>query len=950
MHQSSRRTFRFAFATFLAMLTGCSEPAKTNPPPTDPFGPLGEVAELPVAERVDIENLAAPVDVVRDKDGRPHIYASTIEDAVRVEGYLVAQDRHLQVEFFRRVAEGRLSEVLSDADPSVIDTDISFRHVGLHRTAKNQYAALNPEQKTLVDAYADGISQYFRALRNGDFALPAGILIVQASAFTDFTGVDALAVARLQTYLLSYDADSDVSWTLNIEALRKAFSPTSSDPKIAARVGIVQDVFRFAPWDPTTTTTGYPMGITGGKPTGKPTGNAPVIPDLGERTERYRAGLRWFKDLVAPEGSGSNNWAVHSSRSATGHAIVASDPHLSLSAPSVFWPVSMEVKSSDPKKQWKVSGISFPGIPGIILGHNEHIGWGATTTGYDVSDVYAETLTADGKSVQFEGKTVALETIDEVIGMQGGGSYTYQVKVVPHHGPILPEITADHKVLPLDPMKGALSVKWTGFDATNEVAAIFGLLQATNVDEARETMKQFKVGGQNWMIGDDQGNILWTSHVNLPKREAGALGWDPATMSGTLPCFVLPGDGSAEWNGFLDSNLVPWAKNPTAGFLATANNDNIGDTLDNDPSNDKLPDGTPMYIGAGFDLGFREGRITERLQKLEKATPEDLASIQGDARSAMGSRLTPLLLATIDKAEAEKKTPGTHPDLTSIVMDAGYDSTKILAIKDLLTKWGTESEYEAASGIDPTTNKPLPESGDTAAEVRASQATLVFNTYLLRLIARTLSDEFGLAGRSVDSQMRAKAILALSSSDPTKLATYDAGTGQSILWDDVNTPEQETKDERIMRALLDAMSILEKNVGANLADYRWGAVHTIRFEAIVPLFTALSIPPGSNSTFPNGFPRHGDNYAVDVAGFSLSSSVDKLPNFTYGHGPTQRFVVDLDPAGPKAWNALPGGAIWDSQNPHFADQAELWRRNQTHQVPFALPDVIAAAESRIVMK
>jgi len=892
-----------------------------------------------------IDNLGGPVDVVRDKDGRPHIYASTIADAVRVEGYLVAQDRHLQVEFFRRAAEGRLAEVLADADPSVIDTDISFRHLGLLRTAKKQYAALSPEHKSLVDAYADGISQYFRALRNREVALPAGILIIQADAFTDFTGEDALAIARLQTYSLSYDADSDVSWTLNLEALKKTFLASAGDPKIAARSGMAQDVFRFAPWDPATTTTGYPTGVGGNKPNAK----APNITDLGGRTERYRTGLRWFKDLIAPEGSGSNNWAVAAGRSSTGHALVASDPHLSLSAPSVFWPVSMEVKSTDPKKQWKVAGISFPGIPGIILGHNEHIGWGATTTGYDVSDVYAETLTPDGKGVVYKGQTVALETIDEEIKLQGGGSYVYKVQVVPHHGPIMPEITADHKVLPLDPAKGALSVKWTGFEATNDVAGIFGLLQAKNVDEAREQLKEFKVGGQNWMIGDTAGNILWTSHVNLPKRDMGALGWNPATMSGTLPCFVLPGDGSAEWNGFLASDLVPWEKNPAAGFLATANNDNIGDTLDNDPSNDKLPDGSPMYIGCGFDLGFREGRIKERLQKLDKTTPEDMASIQGDVRSALGSRLTPLLLTTIDKAEAERKTPGTHPGLSAIVMEAGYDATAIAAVKDLLTKWGTESDYEAASGMDPATNSPLPESGDTAKEVRAAQATLVFNTFVLRLLSRVLSDEFGLAGRQVDSQMRAKAILSLCLNDPTKLATYDATSGQSILWDDLGTPEQETKDERIIRSLLDAMGILSKNVGPSLGDYRWGAYHTIRFEAIVPIFGQLAIPPVGNKTFPNGFPRHGDNFAVDVAGFSTSSSVDKLPNFAYGHGPTQRFVIDMDPAGPKAWNALPGGAIWDSQNPHFADQAELWRRNETHAVPFSVADVVAAAESRIVI-
>ncbi len=804
---------------------------------------------------------------------------------------------------------------------------------------------MSAEHKGIVDAYANGVTQYFRALRNKEAALPAGILIIQSDAFTDFTGEDALAIARLQTYLLSYDGDADISWTLQINALRSGFPADSMDPALAARSGLVKDLFRFAPADPAITTPDYPKGKSGTKPKAP----APKVQGLAEQTARYRAAYRQIKDLVAPEGFGSNNWGVVGAKSSTGHAIVASDPHLQLSAPAVFWPVSMEVKSSDPAKSWKVSGISFPGIPGIILGHNENIGWGATTSGYDVTDAYAETLTPDGKAVVFKGQNVPLETIEEVIQIQGAAPLVYNVPVVPHHGAIIPEITADHKVAPLDPVKGAYSIRWTGTEPTSEVAAIFKLLQAKNVDEARESLKEFKVGGQNWMIGDTQGNILWTSHVDIPKRDAGALGWDPATMTGTLPCFVLPGDGSAEWNGMLAADLVPWEKNPAVGYLATANNDLIGDSLDNDPSNDTLPDGSPMYLGCSWDLGFRQGRILERLKAIDKATPQEMSSIQGDVRSAMGSRLAPLLITVIDRAEAERATPGTHPDLTAVVADPMYDAMAIAKVRALLTTWGTESNYEAASGMDPATNKPLAESGDTAVEVRAAQATLVFNTFAARLMTRSLGDEFAKAGTSLGSQMRVNGLLQLILSDPTKLATYDATTKQSILWDDLNTPEQETMDERFIRALLDAIGTLSKTVGPDLADYRWGAYHTIRFEAIIPLFGALAIPPTGNNVFPKGFPRHGDNFAVDACNFSGSGGPDVMPRFTYGSGPTQRFVVEMDPAGPKAWNAMPGGAIWDAQNEHFADSAELWRRNETHAVPFLLPDVVAAAESRLVL-
>ena len=116
-----------------------------------------------------------------------------------------------------------------------------------------------------------------------------------------------------------------------------------------------------------------------------------------------------------------------------------------------------------------------------------------------------------------------------------------------------------------------------------------------------------------------------------------------------------------------------------------------------------------------------------------------------------------------------------------------------------------------------------------------------------------------------------------------------------------------------------------------------------------PLYGKLSIPPQGDATFPNGFPRHGDSFNVDSSDFTYSTYVDEAPRFNYGHGPTQRFVIDMDPAGPKAYNALPGGAIWDNESPHFADEAELWRKNETHAVPFLVDDVIAAKESRTVV-
>lgn len=965
MHTALLRSLFAVFCLSSLASSGCSDdeaPATTsNPmpsvmptvvPPAGVTGPIGERADLPVDDRITIDHLSAPVDIVRDSFGRPHIYASTVTDALRVQGYLIARDRHLQLDFLRRVSEGRLAEILGQLDPSLIDLDITYRHIGLGRVAKAQYDALPPgEIRDALDAFADGVTQVFRRIRSKEILLPSAIIGIEPTAFTDWSGVDSLAIGRLQSYLLSFDADQDIIKQLFFDAARKTFTAADPDPLLSKRAGLERDLFRFAPIDPATTSTGYPA-MTSARAQAPVQVKAPAhekgVRNIGDIADGYLRALQHSRDLLNPDGFGSNNWAVAPSRSANGHAMIASDPHLQLSAPGIFWPVSIDVDSKD-GKGLKVAGVAFPGLPAIILGHNEHIAWGATVAGYDVSDVYAETLTPDGESVMWKGKPVPLQTIEEVINIQGGAPYVYKVKVVPHHGPIQPNISATHTVDPLDPQKGALSIRWTGLEATNELGAIVNLLRAKDVDEARQALKTFDVGAQNWMLADTSGNVLWTSHAVVPIRDPKAFQWDPATYQGTIPCMVLPGDGSAEWTGKLQDDLVPWAKNPAAGFIATANNDPIGDTLDNNPTNDHLPDGTPMFLQCSFDVGFREGRILTRLK--EHTGPfsrEDLASIQGDVRSGMGAALAPTLIAAIAQAEAERTTPGSHPELSAVVKDPGYTKERAALATELLVAWGKDADYKAAAGIDLATNQPLAATGENAVEVKASQATLIFNAWLVRVLERTLGDELDrMGGERLGRGTRSKAFLRLVQADPTTFATFDPATKDSSLWDDLTTPAIETRTEQMIRALIDAWSSLDKLAGPDQANYRWGAHHKVKFTALIALFGELSIPPGSDTKFPGGFPRPGDSFSVDSSDFGFGKLAGAL-NFNYSSGPTQRFIAEMDPAGPKAHNAFPGGVIWDSGSPHFRDEAELWRKNQTHPVPFSLADVIANKEKRIV--
>jgi len=955
MRSYASRSFLVAATLAALALPGCSssetKPPDTKPPATDPFGPIGERSDLPVDERITIENLSAPVDIVRDKYGRPHIYAATLTDAMRVEGYLVARDRHFQLEFFRRVSEGRLAEIVGAADKSSIDLDISFRHLGLARVAKKQYDDLSPdsESRAALDAYADGVTQVFKKIRSNEIRLPQGIFGIDTQAFTDWTGVDSLAIARLETMLLSYSADQEIGIFSILDAARSVFTSASADPLVQKRAGLELDLIRFAPADPATITTGYPMN------TGKSVKNPPPSPfikgaDIRDMTRGYIGAMAHSRELLNPEGFGSNNWSIAPDKSATGHAMVASDPHLTLYGPSIFWPISVDItadKDGDASKNMKFAGVAFPGIPAIILGHNESLGWGSTTAEYDVNDVYAETLTPDGKAVMFEGKTVPIETIDEVINIQGGQPYTYSVQYVPHHGPIIPTILPNHTVAPIDPQAGALSVRWTGLEATHEIDAVFALLRSHDVDEARQALKQFGVGAQHWNLADTKGNILWTSHANIPMRTAAAMAWDATTYTGTIPCGVLPGDGSAEWQGYLDSDLVPWVKNPAAGFIATANNDPIGNTLDNDPTNDTLPDGKPMYLACTYDVGFREGRVQKRIK--DHTTPfttDDLSAIQADVRSAMGASLTQTLIDAIDRAEEERKTPGSHADLSAVVKDPGYDPVWVAKARELLLAWGKDADYRAASGIDNDTNMPIDEAKDPV-EARAAQATLIFNTWLVRVLGRTFEDELSRMKASLPRDFTSKAFLRMVHDDPKTLATYDAAAQDSALWDDIDTPEVETRSERMIRALVDAYVTLKDSAGTDPSTYRWGAHHTVTFRALIPLFGEMSIPPSSDTLFTKGFPRPGDSFSVDASSFGFAK-LGSAPNFTYNHGPAQRFVIEMDPAGPKAYNALPGGVIWDGADPHFRDEAEYWRKNKTHPVPFLLSDVIESKEKRTV--
>lgn len=918
-------------------------------------GVFGE--RVPITDTEALAGLSAPVNAVRDKFGWMHIYARTTEDAVRTEGFLMARDRGFQLEMARRLATGRLAELFASLDAGQIDDDITMRTVGLHRAAKAMYEALEPNSrdKKLLDAFADGITQWNRGYRQGKLKPPEELLGIPKEAFTDWSPIDTLAMARLQTFALSYDGDIEISASEKVEKVRKVFHAGATDAAAKARAGLLIDVYRFEPLDPASPLSGFtddplpaaqlvPGAASGPGATPKLGAKSPSLPlGLAQAAAPFVRSVERVRNFMGgDEFFGSNNWAVAGGKTQSGNAMVANDPHLGLTSPMTFWPTHIYV-GSETSATLEISGVAFPGIPGIILGTNRTLAWGATTAGYDVTDVWKEKVSPDGSGVMFKGQKVAFQKVTETIKIGGQPDYTWDVLIVPHHGPVVPEIGADKKVKPAVGDSNVLSIRWTGHQVTGELQATFSLLEAKTVDEARVAMQPFGTGAQNWMFADSTGSVFMFAQAKLPYRDPKALAWDPKTFTGTLPAFVLDGEkGEHEWTGkFLEEKYVPKLKNPSSGWIATANTDQVGATNDNDPTNDLLPNGKPFYIGSDYAEGMRLGRIQQRLAaKAGSMTVDEMASIQGDHKSGLGARLSKHLVAALEKAQAEKATPGTHPELSAAVADPRYAAAGVADLLDALKKWDTEAGFEAASGVSADDDSLSTD----AKQALAAKATVVFNAWLVRAIARALEDEMKAADVSnLGTANMVKGFVRMLEQDPTKLATYDAASGQSALWDDMaTTGVVEKKDDRLVIALLDAVDDLVKIFGADRNAWRWGKVHRLRLSSLNPLWFA-SVPGLSDPTFPDGFPRPGDQWNVDACNFGIVKSLSSPLDFNYGSGPVQRFVAEMTKTGPKIKNALPGGSVLALASPFFANEMALWRKNESHDVPFEMDDVQAAA-------
>lgn len=515
---------------------------------------------------IKVAGLKAPVQVVRDTWGVPHISAQSADDLFFAQGYVMAQDRLWQMEVWRRAAAGRMAEI---AGPSAVARDRVTRLLKYRgATGDAEWTSYHPEARRLFTAYVNGVNAYIAQHRD---RLPIEFAV---------TGT------------------SPEPWTIDQIVLRPpSFGDAANELQLArnvARLGVAEAnrVRNPDPPIPLAVPDGLDPSAIGDEVIAA--ARIPALPQLELLPEFRSAGAGGAEDSSVRE-PGSNNWVVGKARSATGHPVVANDPHRDVTNPSLRYIVHLRAPG------WNVAGAGEPPFAGVAIGHNERVAWGLTIVGTDQEDVYVETVNpANANEVRFNGVWEPLQVVRETIRVKGGEPAVVELKYS-RHGPIFYEDRARNLAYAIR--------RAAGEPGTAPYLAGLRLSQAKNCREFLVAAMYWKAPTENLICGDVDDNIAWRPAALTPARK----GWD-----GRLP---VPGDGRYEWQGFRKD--LPFELNPPRGYIATANH-NIN------------PAGfTPPLMFKNADTRFE--RITRLRQILEgppeKITLDDHKRMQHDAVS-----------------------------------------------------------------------------------------------------------------------------------------------------------------------------------------------------------------------------------------------------------------------------------------------------------------------------
>ncbi|MDH3350444.1 MAG: penicillin acylase family protein, partial [Gammaproteobacteria bacterium] len=653
---------------------------------------LVAIAATSIAQPTQVPGLDAAVKVSRDIDGIPHIIGNSEHDVVFVQGYLHAQDRFFQMDFSRRQGSGTLAELLGQP---ALGSDVQLRTFGLRRAAQMSLPALSSKTRAGLQAYADGVNFFLNTQ-----TLPPEYGALEVTQVAPWTPLDSVVIGKLIAFGLSFDLD--VSTTQAFGSYQLAGALLGFDGSAL----FFEDMFRTQPFDPAAT---IPDALDAAAPSmsarTRLSGNADESVSSGATATAANAPIkqldpaivRLVEDYIARiEGisvlenalnsrdkpQGSNEWAVAPSRSASGKAMLANDPHLALNTPATWYQNHLRARPAG----IDVVGSSFAGVPYVVLGQNQRIAWGATVNPMDVTDTYQEQVVPDpgspsGLSTVYLGSPEPLIPIPEVFRHNiVGDGVPDNLALAPAGGTVggvfIPPVTLiaprrnNGPIISIDLATGsALSVQYTGFSPTREFDAFRAFNFANDLDDFVVGLQFFDFGSQNFSYMDTDGNIAYFTSAEMPIREDLQAG----TINGLPPYLIRNGSGGNEWlpvtnaqpHQALPFEILPFDEmpklvNPVSGYFINANNDPTGNTRDNNAFNELRPGGGIFYLNPGYAIGTRAGRITQAFEERLAAGPlsvHDMQEMQADVVLLDAQVFAPLILQAYENAQSGTADP-----------------------------------------------------------------------------------------------------------------------------------------------------------------------------------------------------------------------------------------------------------------------------------------------------
>nr|WP_233570854.1 penicillin acylase family protein [Nocardiopsis sp. Huas11] len=743
-----------------------------------------------------LPGLESAVTVLRDEHGVAHVYADTSHDLFMAQGFTHAQDRFWEMDFRRHVTAGRTAELFG---PDQVATDAYLRTMGWRHVAEQEYELLDPDTQDYLDSYALGVNAWLDEHEGAEAGLEYGLLSALNGGHTiePWTPEDSLAWLKAMAWDLGGNLQQEteraqlVAAGLSGEQVDELYPayPFDRHAPITATdelngvaadggteepgAGDARADERRAPREhaPEELSSDDERSSEGGPASGEgPAPDARPVPDLPEAALTAVAGVaegaERLPDLLGPGGPdiGSNSWVVSGDHTESGLPLLANDPHLGASMPSTWYQIGLHCTELSDACPFDVSGFSFSGLPGVIIGQNESIAWGLTNLNPDVMDLYVERI--DGEGYVVDDEVLPLETREETIAVADGDDVDITVRST-HHGPLLSdaEAGADLAEIAQDPAAAredgadgdgdedgeggdgsegaggeyAVALSWTALEPGTTADSIFGLNRARDWSDFRAAASRFDVPAQNLVYADNEGDIGYQAPGRVPVRGEGdgrypAPGWDSAY----------------DWEEYIPFDDLPSVHNPESGVIVTANQSGVDADY-------------PYRLTDDWDYGYRGQRIHDLLNEAIADGPltgADMSRIQLDSFHAAAESVIPHLL--------DVEVDGT----------AGH-------AQDLLRDWDQSTDPDSAG----------------AAFYQATWR------HLLPLLFDEL-DPVVMNGSS-----RGMYVVGGLLADP-----------ESAWWDG---QEAAGRDEVLAAAMTAAADELTELLGDDPADWRWGDLHTL---------------------------------------------------------------------------------------------------------------------------